>query len=42
VVSGNVFDALNRIVGIGSDATWVGAQELPSLVVEGLVTRIQD
>ena len=36
VVSGNVFDALNRIVTIGGDLMWVGAQELSSAVVEGL------
>ncbi len=36
VVSGNVFEALNQIVAVGSDATWVGSQELPSLVVKGL------
>jgi PmbA protein len=41
-LSGNVFELLNRIVAVGNDATWVGAQELPSVVVEGLVTRIED
>jgi predicted Zn-dependent protease len=33
---GNVFEVLNRIAAVGNDPTWVGAQELPSLVVEGL------
>lgn len=35
-LSGNIFEALNRIVEIGADATWIGAQCLPSIVVEGL------
>lgn len=33
VLSGNVFDALRGEVAVGSDATWVGAQCLPSAVV---------
>jgi PmbA protein len=41
-VSGNVFEALRRIRAVGNDATWVGAQELASMVVEGLVVRIED
>jgi PmbA protein len=36
VLSGNTFDSLARIRGIGSDATWVGALCLPSLLVEGI------
>jgi PmbA protein len=36
VLSGNVFEVLRRIRAIGSDATWVGASRLPSVVVEGL------
>ena len=35
-LSGTVFEALRDIVAVGSDATWVGAQELTSLVVSGL------
>lgn len=42
VVSGSAFEALNRVVAVGSDATWVGAQELSSVVVEGLTCRIQE
>lgn len=33
VLSGNVFNALNGEVAVGSDATWIGAQCLPSVVV---------
>jgi PmbA protein len=33
VISGNVFDALAHDVVVGNDATWIGAQCLPSLVV---------
>lgn len=36
VLAGNVFEALRRIVAVGSDATWIGAQCLPSMVVEGI------
>ena len=36
VLAGNVFDALRRVVAVGSDATWIGAQCMPSVVVEGL------
>jgi PmbA protein len=42
VLSGNVFEALRHIRAIGSDASWVGASCLPSLVVESLVLRIQE
>lgn len=37
VISGNVFDLLRNLRAVGSDATWVGAQEMCSVVVEGLV-----
>lgn len=33
VLSGNVFDSLNTDLAIGNDATWVGAQCLPTVVV---------
>jgi PmbA protein len=36
VLTGNVFEVLQRIVAVGSDATWIGAQCLPSMVVEGI------
>lgn len=36
VLTGNVFEALKRVAAVGSDATWIGAQCLPSMVVEGL------
>ncbi len=36
-ISGNVYEVFNRIVAIGSDVTWVGSQELPTVVLEGLV-----
>ncbi len=37
VLSGNVFEALNNIRAIGGDPTWIGAQELPTMIVEGLM-----
>ena len=36
VLSGNVFEALRHVRAIGSEASWVGASCLPSVVVEGL------
>jgi PmbA protein len=33
VLSGNVFEALRGEVAVGDDATWIGAQCLPTLVV---------
>jgi PmbA protein len=42
VLSGNVFEALRHIRAIGSEASWVGAAFLPSLVVEGLVVSSQE
>lgn len=36
VLSGSVFEALGRVMAIGSEASWVGAQELAPVVVEGL------
>jgi predicted Zn-dependent protease len=36
VLSGNVYEALGRISAVGSDATWLGAHSLPSLLLEGL------
>jgi predicted Zn-dependent protease len=35
-LSGNLFELLGRLVAVGSDARWVGAVSVPSLVVEGL------
>ena len=36
VLTGNVFEVLQRIVAVGSDATWIGGHCLPSMVVEGI------
>ncbi len=36
VFSGDVFASLSRLGAVGSDATWIGAQCLPSLLMEGL------
>ncbi|HEV8358361.1 MAG TPA: metallopeptidase TldD-related protein [Gemmatimonadales bacterium] len=36
MLTGNVIQALGRIGGFGSDATWLGSQCLPSLLVEGI------
>jgi predicted Zn-dependent protease len=33
VLSGNVFDALKELGAVGSDATWIGASCLPSLLL---------
>jgi PmbA protein len=33
VLTGNAFDALGRILAVGSHLTWIGAQCLPSMVV---------
>jgi PmbA protein len=36
VLTGNAFDALGRILAVGSNVTWIGAQCLPSVVVDGI------
>jgi PmbA protein len=36
ILSGNVFDLLRRVVAIGSDAGWIGAATLPSVIVDGV------
>ena len=41
VLSGNVIQALGRIRGIGSDATWLGSQCLPSLAVDGMGAAVR-
>ncbi len=33
VLSGNVFDALKELGGVGSDATWIGSMCLPSILL---------
>lgn len=38
-ISGNVFEVLRNVVELGNDATWVGAQEMVSMVVEGLAVQ---
>jgi len=35
-ITGNVFDALTRIVGLGADSTWVGPVSAPTLLLEGI------
>jgi PmbA protein len=41
VLSGNVFDVLKELGGVGSDATWVGACCLPSLLVTEMSVRCE-
>lgn len=41
VLSGNVFDALRELGGVGSDATWIGASCLPSLLLTALSVRCE-
>ena len=36
VLSGNVFEALKELGGVGSDATWIGAADLPSILLKEL------
>jgi PmbA protein len=36
LVSGNVYQALNQVVALGSDAAWHGSCYTPSILVEGL------
>jgi PmbA protein len=36
VLSGNVYQALRTVGAVGSDATWIGAMGLPSLLLDGM------
>jgi PmbA protein len=36
-LAGNVFEALRHVGGVGSDATWIGAAKLPTLLLGGLL-----
>jgi predicted Zn-dependent protease len=42
ILVGNVFRTLAQIPAIGNDATWIGAINTPSLLVEGLRLVISD
>ena len=39
VLSGNVFDALKELGGVGNDATWTGSHCLPSLLLTAMFVR---
>ena len=39
VLSGNVFDALRELGGVGNDASWIGASCLPSLLLTDMPVR---
>jgi PmbA protein len=41
VLSGNVFDALKELGGVGSDATWMGSYCLPSLLLTDISVRCE-
>lgn len=41
VLSGNVFDALEELGGVGNDATWIGAACLPSLLLNAMSISVQ-
>lgn len=36
VLRGPVYDLLNRVLAVGKDVRWIGAQQLPDVVMDGL------
>jgi PmbA protein len=36
MLSGNIYTALNQVIGVASDRQWHGSLYVPAMIVEGL------
>lgn len=41
VVTGNLFELLSRVAGIGAKEKWIGSAEMPMIAIEGVGVRVE-